>query len=90
VKNDFSPQLATAPPGAGKDSHAEINEGEDDRVVAENFLAPGLEIQPFCKGHTVADLPGRGEGGGCCQASGRAEMLLEMKHILSAIPDPKV
>lgn len=34
VKNDFSPQLATAPPGAGRDSCAGINQGEDDRVVA--------------------------------------------------------
>lgn len=30
----------------------------------EDFLAPGLENWPFRKGHTIADLPGRGEGGG--------------------------
>lgn len=63
VKNGFSPRLATAPPGAVRDSCAGVNQGEDDRVVAEDFLAPGLENWPFHKGHSVADLPGRGEGG---------------------------
>lgn len=38
VKDDFSPQLATAPPGAGRDFHAGINQGEDDRVVAEDLF----------------------------------------------------
>lgn len=65
VKNDSSPQCATAPPGAGRDKPRGRSQGCGWRLFYYFFfLASGLENWPFCKGRTITDLPGRGEGGG--------------------------
>lgn len=55
------PHLPPGAPGAGRGS-AGVNQEEDDRAVAEDFWL--WCSWPPRKGHTVAALPGRGEGGG--------------------------